>query len=156
VKPAATAEARPDPASADVLAAPALPPAWSAPPKKAAEPAKKVEFASDVPAAKPAAARPPADDRQPIMTTGVAYFEDADLPEPPAPKLPPAALRLKGRVEAACRGQAREVQVVVTADGMHVHVILKPGASHDEVARRVLRLPDMKAPGVQLNIEVAP
>jgi hypothetical protein len=65
--------------------------------------------------------------------------------------------KLRQRVLAACGDQALAVQVLTAPDqSVRVRVRVTSYAAQVQVAPRILQLPEMRAPNVHLEIQVAP
>ena len=65
--------------------------------------------------------------------------------------------KLRQRVRAAAGGRALDVQVVTAPDqSVHVRVRVASYDAQAQLASRILQLPELRAPNVHLEFEVAP
>jgi hypothetical protein len=95
---------------------------------------------------------------------GVIIFEDDEPTSPSAaPKAPakqsrpPMADNLKRQVKAVCGRQARDVLVETQKDGrVLVTVKVASPSVGEKLTRKVLTVPEMASPNVQLKMDVAP
>jgi hypothetical protein len=127
----------------------------AAPASPAPLPPKVMAEAPEAPAPPPRVA--------PATAKPASYAVTAPTPPPavvPAyatrtPAVVPAKLRQ--RVLAACGDQALAVQVLTAPDqSVRVRVRVTSYAAQVQVAPRILQLPEMRAPNVHLEIQVAP
>jgi hypothetical protein len=129
---------------------------------KMAAPAPK---AAPVVARGPEAPAPGPVPHQPATPPGIAKpapsLATTRQPAPaPAYATSPTAVvpaRLRQRVLAACGDQALAVQVLTTPDqSVRVRVRVSSYAAQVQLAPRIMQLPEMRAPNVHLEIQVAP
>jgi hypothetical protein len=97
----------------------------------------------------PGTAKPASD----VVTAAQAAPPPAYATSPP----PAVPARLRQRVLAACGDQALAVQVLTAPDqSVRVRVRVASYAAQAQLGPRILQLPEMKAPNVHLEIQVAP
>jgi hypothetical protein len=102
---------------------------------------------------------PPAHESRPAQaayaTTGVVTFDD-DLPEPQPLMKPDKLALLKHRVESVCGPLAKDVVVTATPDGtIQVQVKTATARENEDLTMKILRLPEMAAPNVRLDVRLA-
>jgi hypothetical protein len=88
-------------------------------------------------------------------TTGQVVF-DGDLPDPPPVMKTDKLAALKHKVEAVCGALAKDVAVTAAPDGsVQVQVKTASAKENEELTMKILRLPEMAAPNVHLDVRLA-
>jgi hypothetical protein len=118
----------------------------------------------EAPAARPMPPKPVA---PPLAEAAPAargsYVATAPRPSPAPPSAQEVSAvavvpaKLRQRVRAAAGGRALDVQVMTAPDqSVHVRVRVASYDAQAQLASRILQLPELRAPNVHLEFEVAP